>query len=82
MTETELLNAYIWAAKIDAKAVPLLALNKGDEFVWPRGQDGNRKTYRGRGWYSSGGRTCHRASTKTAVIPITKESGPAQQHGS
>lgn len=70
MTETELMNAYIWAAKIDSRAVPLLALNKGDRFVWPRNQDSNQKTYRGRGWYLSGSKTC-RASTKTAVIPIT-----------
>lgn len=74
MTETELMNAYIWAAKMDSRAVPLFALNKGDLFVWPRNQDGNQKTYRGRGWYSSDGRTC-RASTKTAVIPITTELG-------
>ena len=70
MTETELMNAYIWAAQVDSKAVPLLALNKGDRFVWPRGQDINPKTYRGRGWYLSDGKSC-RASMKTAVIPIT-----------
>jgi len=70
MTDNDRMNAYIWAARVAPGAVPLLALDKGDEFVWPR-IPGQTKVYRGRGWYSiKGERMAARASTKTAIIKL------------
>lgn len=71
MTDNEKMSAYIWAAQVAPNAVPLLDLQKGDVFVWPR-TPGQPKVYRGRGWYSlkATTATAGRASTRTAVIKI------------
>lgn len=79
MTETEKMQAYIWAAKVHPKAVPVLSLSKGEMFVWPvPGKDwgNNYMVYRGRGWYcyhdSVGDKRCrcYRIGVKTAVIQV------------
>ena len=74
MTDNEKVNAYIWAAKMAPDAVPLMHLDKGDEFVWAR-TPGPPKLYRGRGWYrindrDGGTGSIGRASVKTAVIKL------------
>ncbi len=80
MTENEKMNAYIWAAKVHPKAIPLVGLAKGDKFVWPppilTPGDSNVKLYRGSGWYrvldafgNPVGR-CFRTGVKTAVIQV------------
>ena len=71
MTEAEKMNAYIWAAKVDSEAIPMLALNKGDVFVWPHNREGNRKTYCGRGWFEVGGKR-YRSCIKTAVVKVNQ----------
>ena len=74
MTEAEKMNAYVWAARVQAGAVPLLHLSKGDKFVWAGLDLGRTKVYRGRGWYShiNGSKSgkCFRSGVKTAVIQV------------
>jgi hypothetical protein len=66
-----IMQAYIWASKLHHQAVPLLHLNKGDKFTFPKETHaGGVKVYRGRGWYSYPG--CEkrfRTKTTVAVIP-------------
>lgn len=80
MTETEKMNAYIWAAKMHPRAVPLMDLQKGEKFIWPppilTPGDSNVKLYRGSGWYrvldaadKPVGR-CFRTNVRTAVIRV------------
>lgn len=74
MTDTEKMNAYIWAAKMNPVSVPLLDLKKGDKFLWACDSlNGThiKKTYCGKGWYLLDGHNRKaRAGTKTAVIRI------------
>jgi len=73
MTQNEIMNAYIWAGKVENGAVPVMDLNKGDKFVWA-GMDSHSnpaKTYCGRGWYQRPGvAKKFRTGMKTAVKKI------------
>lgn len=78
MTETETINAYVWAAKVANGAVPIMHLNKGDKFRWPN-KNNPIKVYRGRGWYRVVSCTgelnkCYRTGMKTAVVKVEEES--------
>jgi hypothetical protein len=73
MTNNEIINAYIWAAKAESGAVPVLDLNKGDRFVWAGmgGHSNPVKVYCGRGWYQRPGvEKKFRTGMKTAVRKV------------
>jgi hypothetical protein len=67
MTENEKMNAFVWASKVAPGAIPMFALKKGQQFFWTNDSKTYVKTYRGRGWYVSNGKT-YRCGTRAAVI--------------